>query len=387
MEPVSALVGKAKLKGTEGETARKKLRHVGAKAAPAIVEGIRMSSPQDVRLLSNLLLSMRDADLTPFMLTLLNDMNVSVKLMAHESLAKLRDPRALGPLSDQLFDPNNLEFTKSLAARVLGDIGQVAATDALQRAAEDLVSQTLPLDAEEARLWVERETDDDRLGLAIEIAIALAKLGSNELLSVILAIIQTRIDKVSDDDLAILTSQAIVATIHVVGRGVFHALQLAVRSAHPETRAATITPLRYLGTKEVLPELIVLVKDESQSVSDEALAAIHGVTGEWPNQDEPIEEIDLPFLRRWWNQRQARYEPFICYRLGEPISLLQLLSLAETQADRSEVLAELRVITGEDFSDLDSVDRQRWYVENRGRFAVGQLYKYGRKQDLARIFD
>jgi hypothetical protein len=49
------------------------------------------------------------------------------------------------------------------------------------------------------------------------------------------------------------------------------------------------------------------------------------------------------------------------------------------------VLAELLVITGNDFQQYSSEETKKWYAQNKGRFRPGRLYKFGHEQDLGML--
>jgi len=386
MNNIDALIEKAKMTGPEGTSARRELMRLGAKAAPAVIEELRRSPLDRIRLFSELLEGIRDPAVVPILLKLLNDENPSVKLVAHKALGKLKDERAFQPLSDQLSDSNNLEYTRTLAARALGELGVLKARVVLLGAADRLIGQPRNTNThEEIRRWVISETSEDRLRLAIEIAVAVAKLGDHTLWPMISAIITDRdLDKDASEGMTV-GSEAVRALNYIVGPHMLHTLEVALGSTDPEVRGAAIDPLRYLGLSEAVSVLIPAAKDEYESVGAEALAAIYDITAEWPNGEQSIEELEIGALQDWWVRRKSNFKPGICYRLGQPMWLLSIVELLDNTKQRGRTLRELEVITGQDFSNSKAKEVRDWYGQNGERFEVGHLYKYGHKQDIPQI--
>jgi HEAT repeat protein len=384
MNEITGLIEQAKISGPEGTSASARLISLGAVAVLPVVEEIRRSPLDQVRVFSGILVRMRDPEAFPIIVSLLKDENPSVKLAAYEALGSLKDARALQPLLDSLSDPGNLEFTRGLAARTLGELGELRAREGLLQAARELVGAAAAVRGfAEVDRWTAEEADEDRLRLAIEIAVAMAKLGDQTMSPVVTSIVTGRQEAPEE---SIIRSAAVRALTYVVGPGVFPTLRAALRSSDPELRGEAVDPLRYLGVVEAVGELIKAVRDEYESIAGNAFASIYDITGEWPDGKHSTEDVEREELARWWTLRRRRFRPGICYRLGKPIQLSPIIELLGEPRQRGRVVTELRVITGHDFSDQRLDEAKKWCADNEKRFVAGRLYKFGYEQDVRRIF-
>jgi hypothetical protein len=126
-------------------------------------------------------------------------------------------------------------------------------------------------------------------------------------------------------------------------------------------------------------------------VVNNVLVRLHDLTGTWFKDDVQTDE-----LQEWWKQQQINYESGLCYRLGKPLHLPDVIALLEEPNQRKPVIQELKIITGVDFSLNPSFDSQgqeelvqralQWWQQEGHRFEDGCLYKYGYKQDIKNIF-
>lgn len=333
-------------------------------AVPLILDKIHQSSESEAHKLCQVLLQIHTPEIVPVFISLLGEENIDLKITALKALGQSKDGRALSPLLDQLVNASNYESIRVLAAEALGDLDN---------------SQAIP----ELLKVSERAKYEDMFDLVLSVTVALAKLGNH----------QTAFNAISltqyEDD-PIIRDKAVRALKYAVGPGMLPALQAAIRDNYFEVRLHAIEAISYLGVREVIDDLIFCVEDEHPDIVNDALVRLHDITGEHFSDDTQAEE-----LQAWWRDHSPEFISGICYRLGEPMYLPNIISLLEEPNWRNQVTRELRIITGVDFranscmSAHDSnelLQAQEWWQKEGGRFEVGQLYKYGYKQDICNVF-
>jgi HEAT repeat protein len=397
MDEIKELIEVARGKGAKANKAAAQIIALGSVAAPAVIEEVRNSPLDRIRIFTGILLQMTDPNIVPLMATLLNEENVDLKLTAYEALGRLKDARALYPLLDRLSDTNSSEFTRSLAARALGELSASQAQVGLLKVAHEILGSTIKQTSLEQFIVSAREEyDEDRLRLALEITVALAKLGDHQLLPVATSILSYRSGEEDSDEDDIIRAEAARALQYVVGPGAFPALQIALHGRSPEVKQEAIDAIFYLGVKEAITELILLTTDAYEDIAGKAFVSIYALTGEWPNGKDAVEEIQIEELQNWWSQRQCKFDSDVCYRLGQPLWLSNVIALLKDSNQPSQITKELQIITGQDFSSdlfVESEEQrktafdkaQAWFEANKNRFEAGQLYKYGYKQSLKNI--
>jgi HEAT repeat protein len=391
MNEVQNLIKQSMGKGARAQKAVLRLAALGMQAAPAVIAAIRERGKYPVWNLRKTLLQIRDPDIVPVFIELIEDQNSNLALTAFEALGRLKDTRAFKPLIDCLLDTTKGETRRSLAAGALGDLGDLQAIEKLLNVAREILRQPDIAPAiRESSVPEGAEIDESSLQLVLSIAIALAKLGNHELASTVTALAKYRSEDAYSDD-EVIRTQATKALQYVVGAGVVPTLQGALKDDYDEVRLGGIDAIFYLGIKEGINELIQRAGDENSSVSNNAIVRLHDLTGQSLDRNSSVTQLE-----EWWRSNERAYSAGICYRLGKPIWLPDVIALLGTPRLREQVIRELKIITGEDFgynpyappddqNDIFERAKAWWEVEG-GSFEAGGLYKYGYKQDIHSIF-
>ncbi len=391
MDEIKSLIRQAVRKGARADKVISRLAALGMPAVPAIIDAIREREKDPVWNLRKALLQIRDPDIVPVFIELIEDPNSNLMLTAFESLGRLKDTRAFKPLSDYLLDSTKQETRRSLAAKALGELGDLQAVEKLLIVARAILQQPDVVPAvKESSISEWEEIDESSLRLVLSIVVALSKLGNHEMVFVVTALVRYRNNDVYSDD-EVIRAQAAEALQYVVGPGVFPALQSALRDDYAEVRLKSIDAVFYLGVKEGINELMQCVKDENSSVSNNAIVRLNDLTDEIFDHNAGVTQ-----LKEWWSRHEEAYSAGICYRSGRPIWLPDVIALLDTPRLRDQVIRELRIITGRDFGynpyipaedqgDL-SKHAQAWWEAEVGRFEAGRLYKYGYEQNIHSIF-
>lgn len=342
------------------EKAIARLVALGPPAAARVVEALR--SEDATFALGDVILQMNDPQLVPLLLPELSAESSVLVLTVMRALGRLRDPRAEGPLINVLTDARHYETDRAVAAEALSILGSAEAMEPLQAVA------VTAMEAQEPRL-------------ALAATVALARLGDHSR-------VRIAVELVAYPDDPIVCAQAAKAMQTVVGPGVFAALAAALQDDFEETRRNAVDALFYLGTRECIEALASVLTDEDTTTAGLARRRIDGLTDNDPG------EIGRASFDHWWAKNVASFPSDTTFRLGGPLKVGKLVSLLEQRDERADVAKELHVITGEDFGfeptlpmPKDLVERvQRWLPSNGGRFVPGALYKYGRRQEIAPIF-
>ncbi|HVQ36652.1 MAG TPA: HEAT repeat domain-containing protein [Pyrinomonadaceae bacterium] len=390
MANVDQLIKQSRSADEKAEGAAAKLAALSMAAVTEIVASLREDSKTGAWNLARVLLTIRDPEIVPVFLDLMDDANVILRLTAFKGLGFWKDERGRQRLLTELTDQKKDEGRRTLAAQALGDIGDERSVAELRSIANEISKREDVVPAITAPAAVAIEINESALRLLISIAVALAKLGSHEMASTVVSLTRYRGgDEYSEDE--VLRTEAVRALQSIVGPGVFAALQAALRDEYAEVWPAAIDALFYLGLKESIGELVALSEKGSPDAAHHALIRLRDLTG------ESFSGESAAGLSEWWAGHAADYQSNICYRMGKPIKLPTVIELLREPHLQDEVIRELIVITGERFGynsyapkkgrgDELHTRAQEWLKENGNRFTVGGLYKYGRKQEPKQVF-
>lgn len=368
MDEVAELISSAKANPDGGEEAAARLAAAGADAAPAIIQAMRGESPGKSFYLRRALLQIRDPKLVPLMTGLLDEEDAVLRSTAFEVLGRSRDERALQPLLDRLTAEKNTADVRLSAGDALGELRDVRAIPALLGLVEEAGGKRLTSHGAE---------------LLVAAVVALAKLGRQEKAPAVIALAGSR-------DLITRVS-AVKALKYLAGPGLFPALRKAMRARTNEIRLDAIEAVAYLGSKESIEELGRRISDANPDFSTEKIARLRDLTGEEFDFYARPEKI-----RRSLAGLKKVFEPGVCYRLGRPIWLPDVMAQLKTPFRLRKTVEELRVITGEDFSRGRQVkageqpwlfeEAEEWWRREGHKFKRGRLYKYGWEQSLEDVF-
>jgi HEAT repeat protein len=368
MDEVAKLIRKAKGSSTGAEDAASRLAAAGAEAAPSIIRAMRKDPEGNTFYLRRALLQMHDPELVPLMVELLDEEETYLRSTAFEVLGLSRDERGFEPLLGQLEDEANLASARLWAAKALGELGNAGAAAALLSLVEEVGESRPP---------------KHLAGLLIEAVVALAKLGRQEKAPAVIALAEHR-----DQSIRV---GAVKALKYLVGPGLFPALQKALRARNDEIRQDAIEAVAYLGARESIEELGKRAADSNPDFATEKIARLRDLTGEEFDFYARPEQI-----RRALSGLRKEFEPGVCYRLGRPIRLPDVMAQLKTPFRLRKIVEELRVITGQDFARGRQVkggeqpllfeEAQEWWRREGDKFKPGRLYKYGWEQSLENVF-
>ncbi|HLO85346.1 MAG TPA: HEAT repeat domain-containing protein [Nostocaceae cyanobacterium] len=358
---------------------------IGMPVVPSIVKAIETGLGATWRLCEILLL-IRDQNIVPVFIDLLQAENTDLAITAIKGLGRSKDERALQPLLNSLSNCN-----KHLVIDALGELGNSQAVKKLLQLSEEILSNSEVSKIIHGQPDINTENfDESQLDLLIRIIIALAKLGNYQVAPTAIPLINYH----CDDDYSnskIIRTNAVQSLQYIAIPGMFSALQSSLHDDYYEVRLQAVDAIFYLGIKEIIPELISCIEDEDYTVVNNILFRLEHITGTYFEDD-----VQINNLQDWWKQHQNKYDSYICYRLGRPLHLPNIIELLDEPNQQKPVLEELKIITGIDFSmRLDITHQnegelkkivQNWWEKEGHRFKDGVLYKYGHEQNINNIF-
>ena len=385
MEKILQLIKQIDTDDQTAENAVVQLVSIGMPSVPAVINAIR-AHPGSPWRLCEVLRQIHHPDIVPILIELLQEEDTDLVITAFQALGQSKDQRALQPLLDALSG-----LSESMATKALGELGNPQAVEGLLKVAQEILNKPHVSQAIEGKLDIDEEDfDDSPLRFLPEVIIALAKLGNYEMAHIVIPLTRYQSEDVYSDA-EIIRTNATKALQYVVLPGMFPALQAALHDDYNEVRLQAVDAVFYLGIKEAIGELIACVQDESSVVVNNVLVRLHDLTGTWFKDDVQTDE-----LQEWWKQQQTNYEGGVCYRLGKPLHLPDVIALLEEPNQRKPIIQELKIIAGVDFSLNVRFESQgqdelvqralQWWQQEGHRFEDGCLYKYGYKQDIKNIF-
>ncbi len=366
MNNTSALIENVKKGGRNVNVDISELAGMGMSIVPDVISAIRSGNLGAARNLATVLLKVDTPEMVPIAIDLLDEKNNTLRLTAFQILGRVNSEQAFQSLINELLDKENIISDRAWAADVLGEMGD-------QRA----VHKLLPI----VKNIVDEEQIHYHADLVIACIVALAKLGNQEMSPYII--------ELSHANDTIIRLKAIKALKYIVTPGIFSTLQAAAKDNLVEICKDAMDTLFYLGTREAVDEFITLLENENTDISNTAFFRIYDITGKLFDEDAQVVDVKV-----WWKEHRDDYKTGVCYRLGKPLRLSNIISLMTEQPTwRNVLVEELRIITGHTFGlnpfihlsyqDLNSVTEhaQNWWEHESHRFEPGALYKYGHKQD------
>jgi HEAT repeat protein len=195
------------------DEASRRLAQTGAPVIGSIVDAIRkVAAPP--RVLADVLLQLRGADVADEFVKLILDDDTMVQLTSIEALGHLGDARVVKPLEQMLEDDEQLPTPKELAATALGNLRS---------------SESIPVLAAQ----MNKAAKAKEHSLAIACAEALAKLGDQQGFPVIVKCSQLK----SKPEVRTLAAQALC---YVNSAGMFSLMQEAIKDKYYEVRRAAV---------------------------------------------------------------------------------------------------------------------------------------------------
>jgi len=381
LDELSALIQKAKKGGSNATEIINELANKGASAAPTIITSIKRNRSGNITPLKNALLLMDDPNLLSLIPDLLKDESGTIRLVAIQMLAQIREETAFNLLCEELDKQPRLGNNANWAADALGERGD---------------DRAIPLLAEVLKKLTPYDTNE-----ILSTATALAKLGDQSGASHIIKLVQSKEMDVSLEASAKLP--------YVVGTGLFAtSIEKLNNSTVREISKNCLESLIYLGTREVVEELLkqltrpliqdyVLLRDtEDSSLPESALAGLYDITG----AQDIFKSFDtVAKINEWWKKERPTYHPQIGYRFGKPRQINDIIQNLESQPKlRRSILKELRIITGQTFGlnpfipllyqNINTAvpNALAWLNKEGSKFEPGKLYKYGHLQDISIAF-
>ena len=377
------------------------LIELGIIAVPHIIDIIRNQSEAifnsivATKQLCNVLLKINHPDTIPIFIELLHDENSDLAITAFKKLGQSKDQRALQPLLDCLFS----EETNFLAISALGELGFHEAIEPLLKLADTILQEPIFANILQGNKIDIDDEDfyDGSLTLLPRIIIALAKLGNNDLASFAIPLTNYYCDSYSSEDLDIRI-MATKALQYVVVPNMLTTLQSILHNEDEsdEVHHEAIEAMFYLGVKETIPEIIKCMEDVNSELYKHALWRLYELTGIWLNCLVEKKKLMPEQALEWWQNNEYQYQKNICYRLGKPLYLPNIIELLENPDWQGNIVKELEIITSINFNfyffkdetnEISLVEKaQKWWQQESYKFEAGKLYKYGKKQDISIIF-
>jgi HEAT repeat protein len=370
MDETAKLIEQAKTDSAEAKEAVSLLAAKGLPVVREIIDAMRDTTPYKSMNLGAALRQMPDRRIVPLMIDCLNEENTYLQVTAFKVLASFKDKRALKPVLAQLTNRGNFSFARAWAADTLGDIGDPKVIPALIEAANEIANS---------------KELEDVYGLLLSLVKALAKLGNQQMAHAAISLANNKESEIRRDAVGVLK--------YLAGPGLLSTLAKASRDDDPETRWDAVEALCYLGVREAIEALIECVEDENEGVRNFAINRLNYVTGE-----DFDEEITIRKARQWWRGNEAEFASRVCYRLGKPLRLINIINLLKDEPRwRNQIIDELLIITGNDFGltgkyfDMKKkfypIVYRWWKKQKRSRFKTARLYKYGYEQEIEKIYE
>jgi HEAT repeat protein len=384
MANISDLILRTRSDDRTARAAVAELAEIGAAAVPDIVRAVK-EKLGSVRRLCDALRAMRDPDLIPALENLLGDRNADLSLCAFEILGKSRDERVFAPLIQEL-DGNRAV----LAATALGDFGDRRAIPDLLQAVRKVIeqpdSQTVLQGAKGSH---SEELYDSPLEVVPGFIESLAKLGNYELAPLLMPLARyVSKDAYSSDET--IRANALRAMQHLVLPGMLAVLVNGLSDQNEECRLGAVEAIFLLGNKGGVAALAQCNRNLLSPFSNQLLLRLRDLVGVNFQENTSTDQT-----REWWAEHEGDYQNEICYRLGKPIYIPEIIALLPDPLQVQTVVRELDIITGAGFGMPTSKrflppnilveEAEVWWRANNGRFDRGGLYKYGRKQSLVAI--
>jgi len=382
----------------QAEYAMQQLISIGIDAVPHILNVLNQAEPYGQRSrLNDVLLKISAPEIVPLLANSLDATNIDLSITAFEILGHSGDERALSPLVERLISAESTSSHRRQSAHALGELSDQRGVEPLLSLASNILHGQNDLDAALDRLLseAEQEFNVDHLRLIIAVATGLAKLGNHLLAPVVVGITSFNPEEsqLSElDDMQLVRAEAAQALCHTVGRGMLPALHSAVCEGNTETRDAALEALFYLGLPESIEILLSRIDDSSDQVANNALVWFNRLTG---TDFEPFDD-DPSAIRAWWNDHCSEYQSGVCYRLGKPLSVENVIEQLRVPNSTRDIVRELYIITSKDLGrdnrcsiqneELFVLGQRWWNSQPEGRFSSGKLYKYGHKQDIPLVF-
>jgi hypothetical protein len=380
MKDIAELLQTATINDAAGKEASHKLiERGGPSVATAVLETIQTTPVQGYLPLYDVIPQLNSSEIISVVLDYLlkPNLNLSSLQVIFQTLGQSKNKIALQPIITYLENKNNRNTFRVLAAEALGELGFNEAITPLQN--------------------VTQEGDQyDLFALPLAAIVALAKLGNHEKAHIAVSLANFEPDQDDPDydpdydDSSIICINAVAALQYAVAPHAFEALQQANQRGLSQTHQEVIETMFYLGVKQAIPELIGLVEDDHYDVSNNALVRINDLTGQQFKQGMTKQD-----LFAWWDKHQTEYDYNICYRMGKPIWIPDIIALLDQKFRQAEIIKELKIITGQDFNpnpyiqaqmqDAVLKTAQEWWEKEGHNFERGVLYKYGYKQDITKI--
>lgn len=381
MEDPIVLAEQARHDTPEGAQAATALVGLGAAAVPAILDAVRDAPFAQVERLIAVLRRMKAPQVLDSLVQGLSAPEAEVALAVFETLGRWKDARPLRPLVDALGHPVHAR----MAIQALGRLGDPGAIEPLRKVASEQLAGVLEPETLEAHLTTLKEEGDwSPLELVLEAAVALARLGRQDLAHVPIRVATLGRDAEDCDEVTPLRIQASSALKSIVAPGAFDAAVAALEDPDAEVRNNALTATLLMGSVEAVPHWLARISSGDSEQAALAYSTLNDFTGEWPAGKELVETLEEGELEAWWRGVEARFSLDVCYRLGAPVSPHLLFPLLEQPSLALPVQEELEVLTGHVFGQGEAPDS--WWTRESARFEPGRLYRYGFKYEPRAIF-
>jgi len=351
---------------------------LGEAAIPAVVEILQQE--QAVPPLTALLMALPLKDPIAAFTPLAASNHVGVARAGLAALGNSGDERALPILRDALGP------WRIAAVSALGELGSPLGIPLLQREAATMLPPGTGL--RDARWGAARELLD--IELFAEITIAQAKLGDHGAkdLAIQLATLIDVDDPDADADVRLTWVRTLA---YLMGPGVAAAVRQATTDPDAEVAKEAMLQALYLGRAQDASAWIAAIVEDRET-APRALWCLEAWAGEHPT-GEPGELVSGDDLLRWWERAERRFAPDVCYRLGRPAEIGELIPLLP--GDPMRLRRELRVRTGTrailELREGDAVSPgeqaavEAWWQVNTPRFPPGKLHRWGRSYEPSAV--
>jgi HEAT repeat protein len=195
---------------------------------------------------------------------LLEDKDLFVRQYAPSGLGVIGDKRAVPALIRRLRDPH--EFVRAAAAEALGKLRDPRAVGPLARACSDLNSDV-------------RESAAEALG----------EIGGKASIRKLVGLLSEEEEKIW----FLRVQEALVK----IGNPAVDSLIAALETAGPGGRVRIVETLADIGDRRAVPALIRLLKEDEETLGDDAASALKKITNEWFGNDAEA-------WTRWWNEKK-----------------------------------------------------------------------------------
>jgi len=310
-----------------------------------------------------------------------------VSRMAYKALGNYSDNLVLSFLKEKLVSDQIPARFRNSAVTTLGNIQNPQAKEILLTYAKDQLGQPLDFDSIDKKILESEQIDNfDKIGDHVDLVKALCKHGDQSFSGLIPYLLNHPIGKGDNYEYEKVQRQCVSQLESIFIENLVPTILETLEKNYQNWKLSAILGLQYLGSKDVIEELIKLLAFSNKNVATSALFTLKQIVGAYPYDVSDIEKINIDEVKTWWSGIEKNYEANTVYRNGVSRNLPQLADLFLDEMDHpTSVLEEINITYG---IDLKPISRTKLFdqtyllkkvekLRENSDFVPGKLYKFG----------